>query len=105
MMGRVGEDGFCEGGSGLGLDFLTADFCARGASCSSAWAEDSAVVAGKAVLLVSVGEGSEGGEALEAFDTAFPCFFRIRSSYFALPDSLGFRGCSVALGVAIVVSL
>ncbi len=63
------------------------------------------MVASRAVSPVSAGEGGEGGGAPKAFDVAFSCFFRMRSSYFALPDSSGFRGCSVALGVSIVVSL
>jgi len=63
------------------------------------------VVASRAVSPASAGEDCEGSGAPKAFEVAFSCFFRIRSSYLALPDSLGFRGCSVALGVSIVVSL
>lgn len=63
------------------------------------------MVAAKVGQLASVGEGSDGGGTLRVFDAAFFCFFRIRSSYFAFPDSSGFCSCFVALGVSIVVLL
>ena len=74
---------------------------ARGASFSSACAEESAVVAFGEASVVSIGEDSDGG-APRIFDTAFSSFLRIRPSYFALPDSCGFRSVFVAVRVFIV---